>query len=202
MPTENNLLKEPNIASIHKEMENILFRDISIWLDTYDDIFSDFDPRPYINRTLSDDFISELQKVSKEQDKMINELTFLLPKEQRNNADEVIITKRLHNFFKINYNQYKIEYKNLWKRALYFTFTGILLMLAASYLSTLESNIFLIHLLLVIFQPSGWFLVWVGFDMILYQTKQKKKELNFYNKLSKSKINFFSINERLPYKPQ
>jgi hypothetical protein len=31
---------------------------ISLWLATYDDLFSDFDPRSFTKRVLSDDFIS------------------------------------------------------------------------------------------------------------------------------------------------
>ena len=32
--------------------------EISILLDSYDDIFSDFDPSPYSERTLSDDYFN------------------------------------------------------------------------------------------------------------------------------------------------
>ena len=32
---------------------------VSLWLDTYEDIFSDFDPRPYGQRALSEDFVAE-----------------------------------------------------------------------------------------------------------------------------------------------
>ena len=35
---------------------------ISIVLDSYDDLFSDFDPRPYRIRALSDDFLLECKK--------------------------------------------------------------------------------------------------------------------------------------------
>ncbi len=39
---------------------------LSIWLDIYDDIFSDFDSRPFHERALSDDFIHEAKKMAKE----------------------------------------------------------------------------------------------------------------------------------------
>jgi len=35
---------------------------ISIAIDTWDDIFSDFDPRPLGERAVSEDFINELKK--------------------------------------------------------------------------------------------------------------------------------------------
>ncbi len=37
-------------------------KEISIAIDTWDDIFSDFDPRPLNIRALSEDFIAELKK--------------------------------------------------------------------------------------------------------------------------------------------
>src|SRR3989339_701864 len=52
---------------------------VSMWLDGYDDIFSDFDPRPYSQRSLSDDFLSEAKKVSSGKTGDRLELRFLIP---------------------------------------------------------------------------------------------------------------------------
>ena len=60
-------LKEKTILSnVTKGKQLALLRDISIWLETYDDIFSDFDPKAYSERVLSDDFLVEIRKVSYE----------------------------------------------------------------------------------------------------------------------------------------
>lgn len=40
--------------------------EISLVLDTYDDIFSDFDPRPYGERALSSDFLDEAKKAARD----------------------------------------------------------------------------------------------------------------------------------------
>ena len=40
--------------------------EISLSLDNYDDIFSDFDPRPFSQRALSDDFLIEAKKASRD----------------------------------------------------------------------------------------------------------------------------------------
>ena len=37
-------------------------REIAIIIDTWDDIFSDFDPRPFSERMVSSDFIDELRR--------------------------------------------------------------------------------------------------------------------------------------------
>ncbi len=65
--------------------------EISIILDTYDDIFSDFDPRPYSERALSDDFLIEANKASRDKASGQIELIFLIPQKMRNIESENLI---------------------------------------------------------------------------------------------------------------
>ena len=37
-------------------------KEISFWLDSYDDLFSDFDPRPYAQKGFSEDFLDEAKR--------------------------------------------------------------------------------------------------------------------------------------------
>lgn len=172
----------------------MLTRDISIWLDNYDDLFSDFDPRPYSERVLSDDFIREVRKVCNEKDETINEFHLLLPMAKRSEETEKIVTKRLQNHFRKYYHQYLQLTKKGKKKAIICLISGMVLMTGASFLSSLSSRNLLLNAILIISEPSGWFLVWYGLDALFYNSKQKTSELNFYNMLSKSKISFTSIN--------
>lgn len=181
------------LSKANEGKQLMMLRDISIWLDNYDDIFSDFDPRPYSERALSDDFLVEVRKVCKEKEEQISELKLLMPADKRQGDQEAVITKKLHVHFKKSHGQYEGQYKNAFRKGVLFTLIGMLLMLAASYLSAMRSEVFLINVLLVISEPSGWFLVWSGLDTIFYTSKQNKREFDFYNKLAKSKIAFFSI---------
>jgi hypothetical protein len=79
--------------------------EISILLDSYNDIFSDFDPSPYSERILSDDFIAQVKKFSKDKDGHNMSLKLLLPASSRNEQDEKVIVKRLHAHFKDAYEQ-------------------------------------------------------------------------------------------------
>src|SRR3989338_5447495 len=72
---------------------------ISLWLDTYDDIFSDFDPRHYSERALSDDFLIEAKKASLDKEGGHIELQFLVPQKIRNVKHESIIKQRLRAHF-------------------------------------------------------------------------------------------------------
>lgn len=171
----------------------MLTRTINIWLDNYDDIFSDFDPRPYSERTLSDDFLREVRKVCSETTDIANELILQLPDLKRNSEIETTLTKRLHNHIKQNDQRFRNLKKKIRKKAMLTLFIGLLLMLGAGYLSSLNSRNFLLNAILVMAEPTGWFLVWYGLDELFYRTKQNKNELEFYSIIAKSKISFSSI---------
>ena len=167
-------------------------RQISIWLDDYEDIFSDFDPRPYADRALSDDFIAEVKKVSREDDFNIGQMNLLIPEKGRKSDAENIVVKRLHAFFRKNYLfLVKRARINRIKGVGMFT-GGVLMMLLASYISSLDHTYYT-NLLRVLFEPAGWFFVWTGMDMLFFQSRSMKNELNFYTKMAKTKVNFNSF---------
>src|SRR3989338_253090 len=74
-------------------------REITLQLDTYDDIFSDFDPRPYAKRELSEDFLKEIQRRYLEDNRGGFEVLFTLPSQVRDTAGEALIKKRLRAHF-------------------------------------------------------------------------------------------------------
>jgi len=168
-------------------------RNISIWIDTYDDIFSDFDPRLFSERNVSDDFLNELKKVSREDNFHVNELRLLVPEKNRNQENENIISKHLHAFFRKNVHAYEDEVKRLRKTGFLFVIISIFLLMGASYISSLKSENLLLHVLLVLLEPAGWFLIWRGLDNLLSSSRKETPELDFYNKMAKSKIVFVSI---------
>src|SRR5262249_60242404 len=73
---------------------------VSLWLDNYDDIFSDFDPRPYSQRALSEDFLAEARRAVRDRHDEVPELRLLVPTPARHVEDETIIRKRLHEHFR------------------------------------------------------------------------------------------------------
>lgn len=190
---DSNAGKRKVPATKEPEENNFHLRDISIWIDNYDDIFSDFDPRDFSERNISDDFLSEVKKVSRESDYRVNELKLLTPQDSRNIENENIIIKRLHAHFRKNQSYYFEELKSQNRKGILFTVIGFVLMMLASYISSLKSDSFLMHSLLVMIEPAGWFLVWAGLDQLIFYSREKKPELEFYNKFSKSKIVFVSI---------
>ena len=172
-----------------KQKEEIILRggNISLILDSYDDIFSDFDPRPYNVKALSDDFLSECKKASVDKDKEL-ELRFLVPKYKRNTNKEYEIRKRLRAHFQKHHKEKEKEIKGIKKEGLAWFFLGAVVMLIAAYVYKFPG--FLFEFIFVISQPAGWFFFWEGLGKIFMEAKKKKPDYNFYRKMSKAHIYF------------
>lgn len=167
---------------------------ISIWLDHYEDIFSDFDPRPLSERALSDDFLKEAKKVSKEKSGIALELKLLIPDKARNNEHEKIVHTHLQDYFREKHVALSSEMKGIRHKGIRFTLFGLLMMLTAGYISSLQSPLFAMHALFVIVEPAGWFLMWTGLDHIVYLSNQKKSDLEFYTRMANGTVTFHSYN--------
>lgn len=166
--------------------------EVSILLDSYDDIFSDFDPSAYSERTLSDDFIFQVKKISGDKSRSKLSLKLLLPANIRNETDEKAIIKRLHSYFKNVHQALESEVKKTKAKGLTLTGIGIIIMVAASYISFMKPEKYHVHFLLVLFEPAGWFLLWNGLDLLVFSSKETKKDLDFYLRMTKSEIKFYT----------
>lgn len=180
--------KEINESKMHDLLKK---SEISLWLDTYDDIFSDFDPRPYFQRILSDDFLFEAKKASRDTKSGI-ELKFLIAKDMRNAEKEALIKKRLHEHFKKHLLELQKEVSGIIRGGVLFVLAGIILMFIATFILIKypEKNIFPTFLV-VLLEPAGWFLLWEGLNQIIFKSSQESPDLKFYEKMSKCEIGFF-----------
>lgn len=165
---------------------------ISLWLDDYNDIFSDFDPRDNSVRALSVDFLEEAKRAATDKSEGL-ELNLLIPNAKRNFQTEQIIEHRLKNHFERHHAILKKETNSMIKNGLLFVFAGIIIMIIATYvLVHYEEKTTIASFLLILFEPAGWFFFWEGLDIVLFKPKEKRSELEFYKKLSHSEINFNS----------
>ncbi|KKQ27798.1 MAG: hypothetical protein US42_C0005G0023 [Candidatus Magasanikbacteria bacterium GW2011_GWC2_37_14] len=176
------------------EMKKVLQNaEMALWLDSYNNIFSDFDPRPFAERALSDDFILEMKKVARDRGKDSYELKFLLAPETRNHHQEEVIKERLHHFFIEQHHQYIKERKGIIARGFLFVILGVVFMSVASFLLTFFANEkFLFNFLVILLEPAGWFLFWEGLSHAMYKSEQVNPEIKFYHKMAHSKIEFIS----------
>ncbi len=117
---------------------------------------------------------------------------FLFPENVRNKKDEIKINLRLQDFFNFQANFLKKQIRKKIKQGIYLTFTGIFFLIIAGYISFSNPNIFYIHLILIVSEPAGWFLLWTGLEKLFNSTIRIKAELQFYSKITQTTINFSS----------
>lgn len=166
--------------------------DIPLWLDEYNDIFSDFDPRHYSERALSEDFLVELKRASADKNEKF-ELLLLVPAGKRMHYDEVVIKRRMMEHFSRHYNLLHKEMHGIINRGLIVTVIGILLMFAATYLMfTYGEKTLLMSFAIVLLEPAGWFLFWEGLNQVIFESKKTTPDAKFYEKMSKCRISFMS----------
>lgn len=163
--------------------------EISLLLDTYDDIFSDFDPRPFSKRALSDDFLYEAKKAAREKEGGTFELRFLIPDNVRNRELEKIIQKRLHEHFKKHAGVVEKELSETVVKGILALIVGFSVMVGTALLNSYTKT-FVTNMLTIVLEPAGWFSVWLGFDHIFYNAKAKKPEVQFYKKMKNAEIIF------------
>ncbi len=143
-------------------------REITIQLDTYDDIFSDFDPRPYSQRALSEDFLKEAQRRYLENRRGRFEVHFTIPSSGRDLKEEALIKKRLREHFAIAARREGDLIQSTRKRGLWYMLIGALVLLANVYTFFLFNEESLVYqLLTVILVPAGWYGMFTGIGKVV-----------------------------------
>src|SRR3989304_5362631 len=102
-------------------------------INEYEDIFSDFDPRPVPLKGFSDDFLEEAKRACVVKEEKID-FIFMIPKEERNLKEEARIEDRLKRYFRKHLGILEKEKKKTIKTGISFTALGIILMFVATYL--------------------------------------------------------------------
>jgi hypothetical protein len=171
-----------------------LLRDLNFWVDSYDDLFSDFDSRPFAERAISDDFIFEMNKLTEEKEDFIKTIRFQIPAKVRDEKTESVIIERLTKGFLRQYIRFSDELNKSRKNGILMTVLGVVaLMSAALTITSIGENNLWQNFLKILFEPAGWFLIWTGLDKIFIAQKPIKRKRDFYARLEKSKVEFVSI---------
>jgi len=169
--------------------------EITLWLDEYGDIFSDFDPRTYSQRSLSVDLLRELKSASSDMNDEHIHLTFLVPEHLRKSSDETVIKRRLTEFFHKESRDIKEKVKlPLLKKGWFFVVVGIFLMFVATALFFNYNNTSLIrNFFILLVEPGGWFFLWEGLSLIVFDANKVNAEMKFYTRMANCSISFKSL---------
>lgn len=180
------------MSEIKEERLSVELREanISLILDSYDDIFSDFDPRSFSERALSDDFLLECRKAAREKEAGI-ELIMSVPRDKRSINEEFKIKKRLKEHFKKHVSENEKEMLSIKKGGIFWVVLGIIInVIVVSGLLNLDHGF--LYALIAILEVPSWFLIWEGMSKILIESKKIEPDHDFYKKMSAAQITFRS----------
>ena len=173
-----------------RENETLHKSKVPLLLNSYNEIFSDFDPRPYYERALSHDFVPELKAALRDKEVGMFEISLLVPKKQRNLKDEATIKKRLYEHFERHHQMLHKEVRSVVKKGFLFGFVGLILWFMATVTRLSSINEIIQTSLSILFEIAGWFFIWTAFEYLFLDPHSKKPELEFYNKMANAPIIF------------
>jgi hypothetical protein len=179
-------MDEKIIEPIIKDMQ-----DISIAIDSWDDVFSDFDPSPLSSRVLSEDFLMELKKRYRETQTGNFILTIYAPLVLKDEEIEKIVIKRLKQYFKFRHlsllKEIGVMRAKGWKYVL-FGGLSLTILTLTTYFKLL--NILSLELLGIVLTPLGWFGVWEGFSRLIEPSAVLTQDAELFSKLLKANLKF------------
>ncbi len=173
-----------------------MMNSISLALDSYDDIFSDFDESSYSKRIISDDFTREIEKRYNENRKGEFEVVFSLPQKVRSAKIEGMVKKRIKDHYKSKLKEVEDKVKKMKNTGVSRIALGIFLSLVevAIRLNAVNSSIF-VETLEILLIPAAWFSVWTGYEHFFDGPKEFVERGEFYRKFEKAEYKFVSEEE-------
>jgi len=172
--------------------EGLTMGELAVRLDTYDDIFSDFDPRPHSRRELSEDLMKELGRRYRENPKGGLELRFYIPASVREPRIEGIIRKRLKEHFEQERQKIRSQIKEHRKKGVRYAAAGFLF-LTAELMLTLSTDELWASIAGILLTPAGWFALWTGLEKLVEVPFNLVHQQSFYGKFAKCSYVFASL---------
>lgn len=166
-------------------------KEISIAIDSLDDIFSDFDPSPLHQRIFSEDFVAEIKKRYKQTKSGQFSVTIIAPISLKNDTSEKTIKQRIKQHFKLKALQNKQTINHIRKRGFIFIAFGALFLIAITILTYYKIlKVIWLEMIGIIIVPLGWFGIWEGVSKIVDIPEMMIHNTKIFDNLSKANYNF------------
>lgn len=163
---------------------------IEVSLDSYDDIYDEWDPSPFKKRDIEDEFDDFIRDSSSDipiKFKLIIEL--FLPSDEKNELKEKLLLQAYDNFYRFNLRRAKKEKQALQKKAINYLVLALIFLFFGYFYEPLEANIFLKVFKEGIF-IGGWVFLWEVFTVLFITMTTQRKAINTIERLIHAKIVF------------
>lgn len=182
-------MKEKILKSIYRYDENRKIYHIDIQLDTYRDVYSEWDYSPLVNRDLDEDLLEYLMSCSYEiPRKREFVIDFFLPVHIYNVEREARSIEGIHNYFRYKIRQSQSErYRLIRSTILFFLVGTILLILAIFSHGVIKSPVFeqIISEGLFI---GAWVALWEIFSIWFFKVNEVIHRIKHYQRLQNANI--------------
>jgi hypothetical protein len=169
------------------------YRDISIWLDKYEDLFSNFDAANLKARALSNSFLAEIHKLVHAGEAGNIELKFNIMLDQPNAEAETFITENIHSYFARRAETARYDKRVILRRGWIYTILGFAINTILIALGQTWDTELAVKGVELMATPIGWFLVWNGLDLVFVQAKKEQPVIDFNQKMTTAKLTFISF---------
>jgi hypothetical protein len=163
---------------------------VDIALDSYDDIFSDFDPSPYTTRTLSVDFLNELYRRYSQSPKGNFVVNLTVPSALRSEKTEHLIRKRIKDHFREREKTMDARMRDKVRSGLARVSIGVIISAVVLLVPTLD-----IQPVLVLLSVLIWYFLWSGFDLLFEVPVKLRMKKARADKYLNADYNFLSTEE-------
>jgi hypothetical protein len=159
--------------------------EIVITLESYNDIFDDFDPRPFNERSLSADFVNILHERIKKVD-FSTHMTIILtvPKKQRSENEEKIIEGRLKEHFKNSVESWENKGKEIIETSIKDILVGLAIYVGGGMIDSY------IHVLRQYLLIPAWFVTWRAVELLIIDYPKTGAKKQFYRYIGNAMIVF------------
>jgi hypothetical protein len=168
---------------------------ISLAIDTYEDIFSDFDPRPYHERALSEDFLAEVRRRHIPHKKGGFEVRFIVPDKVRDLKIEAMAKKRLKSYFKEEEKFTQMNINSKRNTGIVYILAGTIVLLIIAYVGIAYPDSTEARLIELLLAPAAWFGMWEGMGKVLEKDEALQSKFQMSRKLAESAFAFIPESE-------
>ena len=178
--------------ALHKKHQKLLSHSshVGLAIEGYDDLFSNFDPRPFPERELSEDFLTELRRFFYHKSPEYLDIVLLIPSKRRSARDEDAVKKRLHIYFQKKYRETHKSLKHASLSNVLRVLLAMTIMILTGYLAVHAGQVLWRNILKVMLEPASWWLFWTSIDNLIAARKRVHNELQYFHRLAECKIVF------------
>jgi len=169
---------------------------VALALDTYDDVFSDFDSSPYKSRIISADLIREIMRRHRETKEGEIEVTFSIPERLRSRDDEAVIRTRLKDYFQLQGEKMKERLQGRKRVAIALLCGGLGLVTLHRLLLESMGDGVASQIYKWFENPTelmGWIATWHGIDrLFLHRPEELIEQVTAFERFSRASFVFVS----------